>query len=186
MSRRREINIQRHHVDSHSWANAISVVRSRNFGKIMLLGMMLVALYTVWLVCAWGIYQATQGPTTAESVGRFINDLFLTPAGWWLIIVGCAVGFLFAVAALVTTVVAFPLLLDRDAGLGTAVLTSIQAARANPGPIAAWGLIVAGGLDPGRDPARHRPGDRDAGAVSRHLASLPQAGAAPARRLTTH
>jgi uncharacterized membrane protein len=79
-------------------------------------------------------------------VGRFINDLFMTQAGWWLIIVGCGVGFLFAVAALVTTVVAFPLLLDRDAGLGTAVLTSIQAARANPGPIAAWGLIVAGGL----------------------------------------
>jgi uncharacterized membrane protein len=146
MSRRREINIQRHHADSRSWANALSVVGSRNFGKIMLLGMMLVALYLVWLVCAWGIYQATQGPTTAESVGRFINDLFLTQAGWWLIIAGCGLGFLFAVAALVTTVVAFPLLLDRDAGLGTAVLTSIQAARANPGPIAAWGLIVAGGL----------------------------------------
>ena len=41
---------------------------------------------------------------------------------------------------------AFPLLLDRDVGLGTAVLTSIQAARANPVPIATWGLIVAGGL----------------------------------------
>src|SRR5688572_10303858 len=98
MSRRREINIQRHHVDSHSWANALSVARSRNFGKILLLGMMLVALYLVWLVCAWGIYQATQGPTTAESVGRFINDLFMTQAGWWLIIVGCGVGLLFAVA----------------------------------------------------------------------------------------
>ena len=146
MSRRRELNLQRHHVDNHSWANALSVVRARSFGKIMMLGMMLVAMYLLWLVCAWGIYQATQGPTTAETMGRFIHDLFLTQGGWWLIIVGCGVGFLFAVAALVTTVVAFPLLLDREVGLGTAVLTSIRAARANPGPIAAWGLVVAGGL----------------------------------------
>ncbi len=146
MSRRRELNLQRHHVDDHSWANALSVVRSRNFGKIMMAGMLLVAMYLLWLVCAWGIYQATQGPTTAETVGRFIHDLFLTQAGWWLIVVGCSVGFLFAVLALVTTVVAFPLLLDREVGLGTAVLTSIRAARTNPGPVAAWGLIVAGGL----------------------------------------
>ena len=146
MSRRREVNLQRHHIDNHSWANALSVARARNFGKIMMLGMLLVVMYLLWLVCAWGLYQATQGSTTAESVGRFVHDLFLTQGGWWLIIVGCGVGFLFAVAALVTTVVAFPLLLDRDVGLGTAVLTSIRAARANPVPIAAWGLIVAGGL----------------------------------------
>jgi uncharacterized membrane protein len=146
MSRRREINLQRHHTDNHSWANALSVARAHNFGKIMMLGMLLVAMYVLWLVCAWGVYQATQGPTTAETVGRFVHDLFLTQGGWWLIIVGCGVGFLFAVVALITTVVAFPLLLDRDVGLGTAVLTSIRAARANPVPIAAWGLIVAGGL----------------------------------------
>jgi uncharacterized membrane protein len=146
MSRRREINLQRHHTDNHSWANALSVARAHNFGKIMMLGMLLVAMYVLWLVCAWGVYQATQGPTTAETVGRFVHDLFLTQGGWWLIIVGCGLGFLFAVVALVTTVVAFPLLLDRDVGLGTAVLTSIRAARANPVPIAAWGLIVAGGL----------------------------------------
>ena len=88
MSRRRELNLQRHHADNHSWANALSVVRSRNFGKIMMAGMLLVAMYVLWLVCAWGVYQATQGPTTAETAGRFVHDLFLTQAGWWLIVAG--------------------------------------------------------------------------------------------------
>jgi uncharacterized membrane protein len=152
MSRRRELNLQRHHADNHSWANAVSVVRSRNFGAIMMLGGMLVALYLLWLVCAWFIYDATTGPTRADTAGRFIHDLFLTEAGWWLIVVGCGVGFLFAVAALVTTVVAFPMLLDRDVGLGTAVQTSVRAALANPVPIAAWGLVVVGGLIAGAIP----------------------------------
>jgi uncharacterized membrane protein len=152
MSRRREINLQRHHPDSHSWANAVSVLHSRNLGAILLLGAMLVAMYLLWLLSAWGIYQATQEPTRAETVGRFIHDLFLTEAGWWLIGVGCGVGFLFAAIALVTTVVAFPMLLDRNVGLGTAVQTSIRAAFANPLPIAAWGLIVVGGLIAGAIP----------------------------------
>ena len=56
------------------------------------------------------------------------------------------VGFLFALLVMAISVVSFPLLLDRDVGLRTAVLTSIGAVAANPGPMALWGLIVAGGL----------------------------------------
>ena len=152
MSRRRELNLQRHHLDNHSWANALSVARSRNFGAIMVLGLILVLMYLVWLGAAMGIYRATHGPQPIESVGRFVQDLFLTQAGWWLIGAGLAVGFLFAVLALVTTVVSFPLLLDRDVGLGTAVQTSIRAAWANPVPIAIWGLVVAVGLLAGAIP----------------------------------
>ena len=53
---------------------------------------------------------------------------------------------------LTISVVSFPLLLDRDVGLYTAVATSIRAVRANPGPMAVWGLIVAGGLVVGSIP----------------------------------
>jgi len=63
------------------------------------------------------------------------------------------VGFLFAVLVLAFSVVSFPLLLDRDVGLPTAVRTSIRAVAANPGPMALWGLIVAAGLVIGSIPA---------------------------------
>lgn len=146
LSRRREHNLQHHHVDNHSWANALTVVRRRNFGAIMLLGSMLVMMYLIWLGAAFWIYRVTHGTQPIESVARFVQDLFLTQAGWWLIGIGLAVGFLFAVLALMMTIVSFPLLVDRDVGLGTAVETSIRAVRENPVPIAAWGLVVAGGL----------------------------------------
>jgi uncharacterized membrane protein len=63
-----------------------------------------------------------------------------------MIVVGVGVGFLFALFVLAISVVSFPLLLDRDVGLPTAVLTSLRAVAANPGPMAVWGLIVAAGL----------------------------------------
>src|SRR4030095_1680603 len=62
---------------------------------------------------------------------------------WWLIIVGCGVGFLFALAVLCISVISFPLMLDRHAGAGEAIATSIRAVLRNPAPMAAWGLIVA-------------------------------------------
>jgi len=56
------------------------------------------------------------------------------------------VGFLFALLAMTISIVSFPLLLDRDVGLDTAIRTSVRAVIMNPGPMALWGLIVAVGL----------------------------------------
>jgi uncharacterized membrane protein len=66
-----------------------------------------------------------------------------TPEGWLLIIVGCGVGFLFAVVALCISIVAFPLMLDRHATAIDAIRTSLRVTMENPLPIAVWGLIVA-------------------------------------------
>ena len=146
MSRRRELSLQRGHEHTASWTHAFSVFRAPNFGSILILGLMQIALLLLWLAAAWGIYNSIHGPQPQESVGQFVQDVFLTRAGWWLIVIGCGVGFLFAVLSMVISVVSFPLLLDRDVGLATAIWTSIRATAANPIPMAAWGLIVVAGL----------------------------------------
>lgn len=147
MSRRRELAELRHHEEHYSWTDALSIVKSRNFGAIVMLGLILVALYVLWLGTAYAIYRGLEGPQPLESFGYFVQGLFETQAGWWMIVLGCGIGFLFAALALVIGVVSFPLLLDRqDVGLGTAIWTSIRVTFANPGPIAAWGLIVTAGL----------------------------------------
>ena len=94
----------------------------------------------------WRSTMATLGPEPPVSIGAFLRDVFTTGPGWTLIVVGVGVGLLFALLVLTISVVSFPLLLDRDVGLYTAVATSVRAVLANPGPMAAWGLIVAGGL----------------------------------------
>ena len=80
-------------------------------------------------------------PRPAFRISR--TRVLTTPQGWWLIVVGCGVGFLFALVALCVSVVSFPLMLDRHAGAGDAMVTSLRAVAHNPVPMAAWGLIVA-------------------------------------------
>jgi uncharacterized membrane protein len=75
-----------------------------------------------------------------------MHQVFTTPAGWALIVLGCGVGLLFAVLALSISVVSFPLLLDRKVSVSTAIWTSVQAVAKNPRTMAIWGLIVTAGL----------------------------------------
>lgn len=146
MSRRRELGFE------VGWADTFGVLQSPALGAIVLLGIILVAIFLLWLAVAEGIYWLTLGPQPPASVASFIHDVFMTRAGWILVLVGVSVGFCFAVLVLMISVVSFPLLLDRQVGIETAVRTSISAVVANPGPMAIWGLIVAGSLVVGSIP----------------------------------
>jgi len=147
MSRRREQGLD------VSWKHALDIRHSPSLAAIMVLGLLLVAIFLTWIAVAQGIYVATFGYVPAASMPDFINQIFTTPQGWTLAIVGNLVGFLFAVVVLTLTVVSFPLLLDRDVGLAVAILTSVRAVLANPVTMAMWGLIVAAMLLIGSLPA---------------------------------
>ena len=147
LSRRREQNLPA------SWGDAFGVVHSPAFGSIVLLGLVLFAICLLWLAVANVIYDLTLGPEPPVSIAAFAHDVLLTQRGWTMIVVGIGVGFLFALLVLATSVVSFPLLIDRDVDVDTAVRTSLRAVAANPGPMALWGLIVAGGLVIGSIPA---------------------------------
>jgi uncharacterized membrane protein len=137
LSRRREAGL-----DSAS-SHALDVLHSPSLGAIIALGLLLMAIFLIWLAVAEAIYVANFGYTAPASIAQFVHDVFKTSAGWRLIIIGTGVGFLFAVAVLTMSAISFPLLLDRDVGAAVALLTSIRVVAANPVTMALWGLIVA-------------------------------------------
>ncbi len=147
MSRRREQSL------SVSWADAFGVVHSPAFGSIVLLGLVLLTIFLLWLAVANVVYNLTLGPEPPVSIAAFAHDVFTTDRGWAMIIIGIGVGFLFALLVLAISVVSFPLLIDRDVDVDTAVRTSLRSVIVNPGPMALWGLIVAAGLVIGSLPA---------------------------------
>jgi uncharacterized membrane protein len=140
MSRRREAGIDT------GWKDAFGVVRTPALGAIIVLGLMLLAVFVLWMFAAYIIYAVTLGPEPPASVTSFVRDVLTTPAGWTMAGVGVGAGFLFALLVLMISVVSFPLLLDRDVGIFTAMATSIRVVLANPGVMATWGLIIAASL----------------------------------------
>lgn len=147
ISRRREAGME------VTWLDVFRVAQSPRFGSIVVLSGALFTLFAAWLATAYAIFLVTLGPEPPASIAGFLNAVLTTPAGWAMIVIGCSVGFLFAVIVLMIGVFSFPLLLDRNVGVLDAVTTSVQAVIVNPVPMAAWGAVVAGSLVVGALPA---------------------------------
>lgn len=141
-----EISRRREQGRDTSWHHAFAVRRSPAIPSILAVGALLFALFIAWLLSAEALYAYLFGPQPPQSPAHFLEALFTTREGARLILFGNAVGLAFALLVLVTTSIAFPLLLDRDCGAVAAVVTSARAAAKNPLPMLLWGALVAGGL----------------------------------------
>jgi uncharacterized membrane protein len=146
LSRRRELGLDT------SWKHAFDVIHSPSLPAIVALGLLLLVIFAIWLAVAEALYVASLGPNEPTTLSAFARKVLTTQEGYNLIIVGNAVGFLFAVLAFLLSVVSFPLLLDRHVGAAVAIITSVKAILRNPLTMAIWGLFVAGALAIGSIP----------------------------------
>jgi uncharacterized membrane protein len=138
-----EISRRRERGMDTSWHHALDVRHSPALPSILAVGAMLMALFVAWLVFAQILYTSLFGPEPPQSLALFLASIFSSENGLLLMLAGNAIGFCFALIVLATTVIAFPMLLDRDVGAVAAMETSLRATLVNPVPIACWGLIVA-------------------------------------------
>jgi uncharacterized membrane protein len=140
ISRRREMG------EDTTWSEALGAFRSPAIGSILAVGAMLLVLFTLWLASAQALYEAIFGTSTPRTLSGLFDQVFTQPGGLMLLAAGTGLGALFALAVLISSVIAFPLLLDRDVGAYVAIETSMRAVLYNRVPMLAWGVIVGAGL----------------------------------------
>jgi uncharacterized membrane protein len=137
LSRRRELGL------TAGWNHVFDFVHSRSFRAIAALALLFSVIFIVWVAVARAIFVVNFGDKDIVSLTEFARDLLTTPHGRNVIIVGNAVGFLFAVLVFSLSVVSVPLLLDRNVGVAVATLTSVRVVIENPITMALWGLLIA-------------------------------------------
>ncbi|OAM76551.1 DUF2189 domain-containing protein [Devosia elaeis] len=141
-----EISRRREAGEDPGWGDAMAVFRSPAIGSIMAVGVMLFVLFTLWLTAAQALYEGLFGSSPPDTLAGLFTQVTTSPEGATLLLVGTALGALFAIVVLCTSVIAFPLLLDRDVGAYVAVETSFRAVLYNRVPLFAWGLLVGFGI----------------------------------------
>jgi uncharacterized membrane protein len=139
LSRRREQGLE------VSVGHLFDVFQSPSIGAIARLGFVLMLIFVAWLGAAQVIYNQIMGGAVPASLAEFARQILTTDAGRQLILVGNAVGFLFAALVLVISVVSFPMLVDPKVSAATAVRTSVRAVI-QPRGHGGLGLIVAAAL----------------------------------------
>jgi uncharacterized membrane protein len=73
----------------------------------------------------------------------FLTAVFFTPQGWTFLAIGTCVGAFLSAVLFSVTVVAMPMLLDRDIDFVSAMMTSVRVVTENPAVMLTWAAIIA-------------------------------------------
>ena len=137
ISRRRENN------EAFGWADILTVMadqRNREMGW-----MAFVTLFVFWV---W-VYQIrlwlaiTLQKSSFSDVDGFLNTVFFTPAGWTFLAIGTCAGAVLCAVLFSVTVIAMPLLLDRETNFVSAMILSVRAVLENPLVMLCWAAIIS-------------------------------------------
>ena len=137
ISRRRERN------QRASFQDIISAVRQSG-GQLAFFGVLLLLLYFFWMQIASLLFMLFFGNSDIPPVENFIPTLLFTPHGLGLLVIGTAVGAIFASVAFSVSAIAVPMLLDRKVDVITAVTASVRAVDLNRPAMILWAVLIAG------------------------------------------
>lgn len=127
--------------ETFGWLDIFGVV----FKRRELSWMAFVVLFVFWM---W-IYQVRillaifLGSRSLKSLDHFWTVITTTSDGWLFLTVGTCVGAILSTILFSLTVIAMPLLLDRDVDFITAMVLSVKTVLTSPVVMLSWGALVA-------------------------------------------
>ncbi len=109
-------------------------------------GLLLGLLVLFWLRAADLLYALFFGFAPLPGAGDALSNVFTTARGWGLMVVGSAIGALFAAFAFALSLFSVPMLMVERRDALTALGLSFAMTTHNLRPCLAWGGIVAAGM----------------------------------------
>ena len=100
-------------------------------------------VFLLWMYQVRVLLILTLGLKSFATAGEFFHVATTTWEGWLFFALVHLDGLIFALVAFSLTVVAFPLLLEREVDFVTAMITSVRSVTLNPKTMISWGLVVA-------------------------------------------
>ncbi len=135
-----EASRQREQGQRASWSQVLGALRGQGDDQILMMGGFLFVGFSFWMILAHGIFAIFM----AESgIGTHSLDLFTTPAGLAMLVVGGAVGAVVAYVFFASTVVSLPTLVDREIDFLTATFASLRLVGRHRTVMLGWAAIVA-------------------------------------------
>lgn len=113
--------------------------RERQFGWMAFVVMF---VFWIWIYQVRLLLALFLGFKSFSSWDAFVQVVLSTPEGWGFLGVGTVVGAFLATVLFSTTVMALPMLAEREVDFVTAMITSISTVVKNPAPMLGFGFIV--------------------------------------------
>lgn len=124
-----------------SWPPVLSALRGRGDGQLALMAVGVLIVFGFWIILARGVFAIFMA---RSGIGFDSLGLLASAEGFFMLLVGSAIGAAVAFALFAVTVISLPMLLDREVDFVTAMITSVETVRRNPRVMLSWAAIIAG------------------------------------------
>jgi uncharacterized membrane protein len=137
-----EVSRRRENGEPLSWGVVLSTIWAQGRRELGWMAFVTVFIFVVWMYQVRLLIALMLGLKSFTSLQEFLTLVTTTPEGWIFLIIGHVTGAVLSLVLYSLTVVSFPLLLDRDVDCVTAMITSVRAVVASPGPMIGWAVVV--------------------------------------------
>ncbi len=129
--------------ESFGWSEILTVMANQRKREMGWMAFVTLFIFWVWIyqVRLW-LAIILQNASFSDFDG-FLNTVFFTPQGWTFLAVGTCVGAFLSAALFSVTVIAMPMLLDRETNFVSAMITSIRVVTENPVVMLGWAAIIS-------------------------------------------
>ena len=124
------------------WPGVLRVIYDQRRRELSWMAFVVLFVLWIWLYQVRLLIALFLGSRASINLGRFVHAVLSTPEGLTFLAVGHLVGAALALLLFSVTVIACPLLLDRNVDFITAIITSVKTVATSPVPMILWGLMV--------------------------------------------
>ncbi len=136
MSRRLQRN------ESFGWSEILTVMANQRKREMGWMAFVTLFILWIWFYQFRTVLVIVLQDSSFSDLEGFFRVAFFTSEGWTFLAIGTCVGAFLSAVLFSVTVVAMPMLLDRDIDFITAMLTSVRVVTENPTVMLAWAAII--------------------------------------------
>lgn len=125
-----------------SWNKILSVVWQQSGRELHWMAFVVLFIFWIWMYQVRLLIALILGRMSFASLTEFMEIITTTTEGIMFIVIGHVVGAFFAMVLFSTTVISFPILLERELDVISAMITSFKTVSASPVVMLGWGVFV--------------------------------------------
>lgn len=137
MSRRLQEN------EDFGWSDILTVMANQRKRELGWMAFVTLFVLWVWFYQFRTVLVIVLQDSSFSDLDGFFQTVFFTSQGWTFLAIGSCVGAFLAAVLFSVTVVAMPMLLDREIDFISAMLTSIRVVTENPAVMLTWAAIIS-------------------------------------------
>ncbi|MCV2888639.1 DUF2189 domain-containing protein [Ruegeria aquimaris] len=129
--------------ESFGWSDILTVMADQRKREMGWMAFVTLFIFWVWMYQVRLWLAIILQNSSFSGFDGFLHIVFFTPQGWTFLAVGTCVGAFLSAVLFTVTVVAMPMLLDRETNFVSAMLTSIRVVRESPVVMLGWAAILS-------------------------------------------